>query len=163
LPSTSAETFDDRFSIRLARAEDLPSLLQIERASPSAAHWQEVDYRNAIAQSERLVLVAARDSHVFGFLVASVTTEEWELENIAVAAPARRRGVGRGLMQALIVRARRAKAVEIRQEIRASNAVAQRLGQSVGFVEGGRRRNYYSDPAEDALLFKYLIENPEEP
>jgi ribosomal-protein-alanine acetyltransferase len=163
LPSTSAETFDDRFSIRLARAEDLPFLLEIERDSPSAAHWQELDYRKAIAQSERLVLVAARDSRVFGFLVASVTTEEWELENIAVATPARRRGVGRELMIALIVRARRAKAVEIRQEIRASNTVAQRLGQSVGFVEGGRRRNYYRDPAEDALLFKYLIENPEEP
>jgi ribosomal-protein-alanine N-acetyltransferase len=163
LPSTSAETFDDRFSIRLARAEDLPSLLEIERDSPSAAHWQELDYRNAIAQSERLVLVAARDSRVFGFVVASVTTEEWELENIAVAAPVRRRGVGRSLMRALIVRARRAKAVEIRQEIRASNTAAQRLGQSVGFVHEGCRRNYYRHPAEDALLFKYLIENPEEP
>ena len=163
MPRASAENFDDRFYIRLARAEDLPSLLEIERDSPAAAHWQELDYRKAIAQSERLVLVAARDSRVLGFLVASVRREEWELENIAVAAPVRRRGVGRGLMLALIVRAQRAKAVEIRQEIRASNAVAQRLGQSVGFVEGGRRRNYYRDPAEDALLFKYLVEKPEEP
>ena len=163
MPSASAGTVDDRFSIRLARAEDLASLLEIERDSPTAAHWQELDYRKAISQSERLVLVAARDSRVLGFLVASVATEEWELENIAVAAPARRRGVGRGLMQALIVRARRAKAVEIRQEIRASNAIAQQLGQSVGFVEEGRRRKYYRDPAEDALLFKYLVEKPEEP
>jgi len=150
---------DDSFSIRLARAEDLPSLLEIERNSPAAAHWQELDYRNAMSGSERLVLVAAQDSRVLGFVVASVATEEWELENIAVAPAAQLRGIGRGLMQSLIARAWQAKAMEIRQEIRASNTIAQRLGQSVGFLQEGRRRNYYRDPTEDALLFKYLVGN----
>ena len=157
----SAETIDDSFFIRLARTEDLRSLLEIERDSLSAAHWQEVDYGHAIAQPERLVLVAEAGSQLLGFLVASTAAREWELENIAVAPAARQRGIGRALMQALVASARQAKASEIRQEIRASNKIAQRFGQSVGFVHEGRRRDYYRDPTEDALLFKYLITNAE--
>jgi ribosomal-protein-alanine N-acetyltransferase len=160
LTSTTAESTDDAFSLRLARAEDLPSILQIEHNSHSAAHWPERDYQQAIAQAERLVLVAEKASELLGFLVASTATKEWELENIAVAPAVRRRGVGRALMLALIVSARQAKAAEIRQEIRASNTVAQQLGQSVGFVQEGRRRDYYCDPTEDALLFKYLVVEP---
>ena len=61
-------------------------------------------------------------------------------------------------MEALIDRAGESGASEIRQEIRASNAAAQRLGQSVGFVQRGRRKDYYRNPDEDALLFNYLIQ-----
>lgn len=160
MTSTTAERIDDGFSLRLARAVDLPRILQVERDSHSAAHWPEGDYQQAIAQSERLVLVAEKASELLGFLVASTATKEWELENIAVAPAALRRGVGRALMLALIVSARLAKAAEIRQEIRASNTVAQQLGQSLGFVQEGRRRDYYCDPTEDALLFKYLVLEP---
>lgn len=155
----SARTIDDSFSIRLARTEDLRALLEIERDSPGAAHWQELDYGNAIAQPQRLVLVAETGSQLLGFLVASIATQEWELENIAVSVATRRRGIGRALMEELVVSAQKAAASEIRQEIRASNKIAQQLGQSVGFFQEGRRRNYYQDPTEDALLFKYLVRN----
>ena len=143
--------------IRSTLPEDLPQILQIERDSALAAHWPENEYAKAIAEGNRLVLVAAYKSQIRGFLVASTATSEWELENIAVSPTARRRGIGHALMAALIERARQAKATEIRQEIRASNAAAQRLGQSMGFVQEGRRRGYYRDPLEDALLFKYLV------
>ena len=96
-------------------------------------------------------------SEILGFLVASVAIKEWELENIAVTPQAQRGGIGRALMMALIDRARQANATEIRQEIRASNTAAQKLGLSVGFIQEGRRRNYYRDPVEDALLFKHLL------
>lgn len=159
---TTAENIDDSLSVRLARAEDLSSILDIECASPTAAHWLRAEYEKAIAQSERLVLVATGTARLLGFLVAAIATEEWELENIAVAHTARRRGVGRALMKALIVHARTAKAIEIRQEIRASNSVAQQLGHSVGFQQEGRRTDYYRSPTEDALLFKYLVSEPKD-
>jgi ribosomal protein S18 acetylase RimI-like enzyme len=57
----------------------------------------------------------------------------------------------------LIDRAREAGATEIRQEIRVSNTAAQKLGLSVGFIQQGRRPDYYRDPVEDALLFKHLL------
>ena len=147
--------------IRTAVAGDLPKILEIERDSTSAAHWSELEYAKAISSVvNRLVLIAERESQIVGFLVASTATSEWELENIAVSPSERQRGVGRELLMSLIERAQQAKATEIRQEIRASNLAAHRLGQCVGFVQEGRRRNYYRDPAEDALLFKYLVARP---
>ena len=144
-------------NIRAATIGDLPAIFVLERSSPTAAHWKESDYRTGIAQPERLVLVAERETSIVGFLVASVATEEWELENIAVSPAALRKGIGRALMNGLINRARQVQAAEIRQEIRASNTAAQKLGLSVGFIQGGRRRDYYQNPTEDALLFKYLL------
>lgn len=146
--------------IRTATSKDLPELWRMERDSPTAAHWTEADYARAFGRSDRLVLVAEDSGEISGFLIASTATVEWELENIAVVASCRRRGIGRSLVGALISRAREAGAVEIRQEIRTSNLGAQSLGRSVGFVERGRRKGYYRNPDEDALLFNYLLNQP---
>lgn len=147
-------------AIRVAVLADIAAIMQIDRESPTAAHWSEATYQKALEQHRRLVLVAEGQEGPLGFLVASTATVEWELENIAVMSSARRRGVGRALLNALIDRARAAGAVEIRQEIRASNLAAQQLGQSIGFVQKGLRKSYYRDPEEDALLFNYLLAWP---
>ena len=144
-------------TVRTALRSELAAIVEIEQQSPTAAHWQIGDYERAIQDSGHLVLVASREEQVLGFLVASIATQEWELENIAVVLNARRRGIGRDLINALIFHARTAGALEIRQEVRASNLPAQKLGQAVGFMAEGRRRCYYRDPEEDALLFKYLV------
>lgn len=145
--------------VRDARKTDISAIMGIENASPTAAHWSNSHYGEALSEPERLILVAEQDqSDVVGFLVASTAIWEWELENIAVSPIARRRGIGRTLMTALIDRARQTGATEIRQEIRASNTAAQKLGLSVGFIQQGRRSNYYRDPVEDALLFKHLLD-----
>ena len=144
--------------IRDAREGDLQAIVAIQHASPNAAHWPQSYYGKALNDQGRLVLVAEQgQSEVLGFLVASVAIKEWDLENIAVTPQAQRRGIGRALMMVLIDRARQALATEIRQEIRASNKAAQKLGLSVGFIQDGRRPNYYRDPVEDALLFKHLL------
>jgi|GraSoiStandDraft_43_1057313.scaffolds.fasta_scaffold107313_2 [ribosomal protein S18]-alanine N-acetyltransferase len=145
-------------TIRPAAAADLVSVLAIEHDSPSAAQWKNSDYAKALNEPTRLFLVAEEeaDNRVIGFLVASTATEEWELENIAVSPAARRRGIGRALMNALIQQAQHRGALEIRQEVRVSNSAAQNLGRSAGFLPEGRRKGYYRNPREDALLFKYL-------
>ena len=143
--------------IRAAIQSDLDAVLAIEQASPTAAHWQRAHYESTIGNDESVFLVAEREHSVVGFLMASTTVQEWELENIAVLPSACRQGIGMGLMHALISAGEKAGATEIRQEIRASNLAAQRLGQHVGFVHDGRRPDYYRDPQEDALLFKYLV------
>ena len=157
--SPTAKRGSEALIIRQAVPTDLSSILKIERASPTAAHWAETGYLKALIQPERLFLVAEEEPNhqILGFLVASTATQEWELENIATSPAARARGIGRALMKALLERARQGGAAEIRQEIRASNMAAQRLGQSNGFIQEGRRRGYYLDPVEDALLFKYLV------
>jgi ribosomal-protein-alanine N-acetyltransferase len=147
----------EAISVRSATEADLPAILQIQRDSSTAAQWPVGSYEEAIRQDTRLVLVAEQSGQILGFLVASTATEEWELENIAVGLSWRRQGIGRALLQALIRRAQDSRASEIRQEIRASHLAAQQTGQAVGFVQVGRRKGYYRDPDEDALLFNYLL------
>lgn len=150
---------DEWRNLRITEANTaaIPFILSIQSGSPAASHWKHADYDAALAEPHRLVLIAEKDSRILGFLVAYTGIPEWELENIAVAAELRRNGIGRALIIALIDRAREAHAAEIRQEIRASNMSAQKLGLSVGFIQEGRRRNYYRDPVEDALLLKHLL------
>src|SRR5438270_11255072 len=109
---------ESNLEIRAVTLADLPAIVQIEQASPSAAHWSESQYGKALNSLGRLLLVAEVDGRVAGFLAASTATQEWELENIAVAPTELRRGIGRALMNALIARARGNGASEIRQEIR---------------------------------------------
>ena len=143
--------------ITSANASAIPSILSIQHASPSASQWSYEYYATAISKPDHLVLTAEQDSKILGFMVASNAIPEWELQNIAVAPDSRKRGIGRALLTSLINRARESGAKEIRQEIRASNQAAQKLGLSVGFVQDGRRPNYYRNPVEDALLFKHLL------
>jgi ribosomal-protein-alanine N-acetyltransferase len=143
--------------IRAAIHSDLDAVLAIEQASRTAAHWPRAQYETAMGNNQTLFLIAERGDEVVGFILASTAIQEWELENVAVLPSVRRQRIGLALINALISAAEEAVATEIRQEIRASNLAAQRLGQRAGFIQDGRRPGYYRDPQEDALLFKYLV------
>ena len=144
--------------IRNAKESDIRAIIAIQNESATAAQWPESHYGKALNEPGRLILLAEQGrSQILGFLVASTSIKEWELENIAVSPKALRSGIGRALMNVLIARAREAGATEIRQEIRASNLAAQQLGLSVGFIQQGWRAGYYNNPVEDALLFKHLL------
>jgi len=71
--------------------------------------------------------------------------------NIAVADSHRRRGIARLLVQELIARL---DATMLTLEVRASNAPAIALYESLGFTQVGLRKNYYRKPKEDALILR---------
>ena len=101
-------------------------------------------------------LAEAKENQIvplLGFLVARHVVAEWELENIAVAPSARRTGVGKCLIEALIARAQQDNSESVHLEVRESNIPARRLYGSVGFTEAGRRKSYYANPLEDAVLY----------
>jgi len=159
--------------IRLATPADVPSIVQLERACVSAAHWTEQQYRRLFESggTERIVLVAdapfhsARDENapgsscdILGFLVARHLTPEWELENLVVAPTARRQGLGMKLLHALVAMARETTSHSVFLEVRESNAAARSLYEKTDFAQTGRRKAYYKDPAEDALLYRFSLE-----
>ena len=94
-----------------------------------------------------------REAFACGFLVAQCGGPEWELENLAVLPVSRRRGVGAALLATLLEEARARHAERILLEVRASNQSAIRLYAQAGFQLLARRRGYYQNPTEDALLF----------
>jgi ribosomal-protein-alanine N-acetyltransferase len=133
-------------------------MIAIEKESPSAAHWSLEQYaRMFTTDSHRFCLVIEDQSHLQGFLVARFLGNECELENIVVVLSDRRRGVGTALMTGLLKEAASRKAEAIFLEVRESNSAARRLYAKCGFVERGRRKSYYSDPREDAILYTLRV------
>jgi [ribosomal protein S18]-alanine N-acetyltransferase len=144
------------FRVRPATPADLPALLALEGQSAGAAHWSEAEYRRLFAEAARVVLVIGEDA-VQGFIVGRDLGPEWEIENIVVASSVQRRGLGTRLVKKLLdlTRSRGAQAVFL--EVRESNRAARALYSKSGFVETGRRRGYYKNPEEDALVCKKLF------
>ena len=92
-----------------------------------------------------------------GFLVARHMPPEWELENIVVAPAVRRIGIGKQLMDALLFQAQETNSDAIFLEVRESNTAARHLYEKLGFRENGRRKAYYSNPTEDAVLYSKTL------
>lgn len=124
------------------REGDAEALAAVLRDCPEAAPWAPE------AGKGRAVFVAEDEGEVAGFAVWQLLPEgEAELLNLAVHPLARRRGVGRALVEA--AGARRAWL-----EVRASNEGAICFYQSLGFHVCGIRHRYYRDPQDDAILMK---------
>jgi ribosomal-protein-alanine N-acetyltransferase len=152
--------------IRPAQNRDIPYLMAIARGSSTAARWNEQQYAKILASEprEHVCLVVCEDEHTVGFLVSrSVTPDEgeWEIENVAVADSAQRRGLASRLLGEFlnIVRDRGARRVFL--EVRESNYAARRLYEKFDFVEAGRRKSYYHSPEEDALILRFTFLRPD--
>jgi ribosomal-protein-alanine N-acetyltransferase len=136
---------------------DLEQAIPIAASLKDAPHWPPAAYSDALdpeAKPPRIALVAANPETgaLEGFIVASLLQPQAELEIIAVDAPCQRRGVGRRLFGALAEELGRQGVREVLLEVRASNRTALGFYRSLGFAESGRRRGYYADPVEDAVL-----------
>jgi len=146
----------DPTRIRVATAADIPGIIALARNTQSAAHWSEAAYRHIFkpGTAARISLVGQRNhGSLLGFVVARINGDDCELENIAVAEGVKRQGVGSDLVRALKAEAQMQGAIRIFLEVRESNSPARALYEKCGFQIIGRRSSYYSNPAEDAVLY----------
>ncbi len=141
--------------VRPATPDDIPALLELERRAITAAHWSESDYQRLFATEGRRVALVVDDNGVCGFIIARALGDEWEIENIAIAGEARRRGLGTRLVGELLQRARTQGASAVSLEVRESNLAARQLYEKWAFEECGRRPGYYCEPSEDAILYRF--------
>lgn len=154
--------------VRPARVEDLARVAEIEAASFSDP-WSDdafivslklphIRFLVAEAHVEAHVVAGAGESAgapaLEGYVIAMVLGPEGEIADIAVTPDARGRGVGRALLDEIIVDLRGRGVRTLYLEVRESNAAARRLYASRGFGAVGRRRGYYRGPTEDALLLR---------
>jgi ribosomal-protein-alanine N-acetyltransferase len=105
----------------------------------------------------RIALTSKAPPRVAGYCIAWILFENVHVQNLAVHPAHRRRGLGRLLLLHAIDEGRNRGATAALLEVRRSNQVAQSLYRSLGFHEIGTRREYYSLPREDALLFRKEI------
>ena len=144
-------------NIRPATAADVPAMMAVEQRAATAAHWSVADYARLFAAGSQYLALVLEEQQVEGFVVGRGMGAEWELENIAVAGAARRRGLGTRLVAELLDRARQAGAHHIFLEVRESNRAARSLYEKWAFVECGRRKGYYRQPDEDAVLYRFTF------
>ena len=113
--------------------------------------WPEIAVRSELTNKLALWLVAVEDGVVAGYVGSQTVLQEADMMNIAVGEGFRRRGIARMLVEELI---RRLDAYQLTLEVRASNAPAIALYESLGFAQVGLRKNYYHKPKEDALILR---------
>jgi ribosomal-protein-alanine N-acetyltransferase len=147
--------------VRRARRDDISAIHAIAEQNPTAAHWPESEYIQALENvaGRRVLYVAEIAGEVAGFVVARMVTHEWELENIAVSITRQKKGIGQALLHVLIDVARHNEAEAIFLEVRESNSFARVLYERCGFLQTGMRPRYYSNPEEGAVLYRFLC-NP---
>jgi ribosomal-protein-alanine acetyltransferase len=150
-----------RMRIRSATAADIPALMTLQNHAVTAAHWSAWQYETALSGEgfSRVVLIieeqdGEEEGGVQGFIVGRALGEEWEVENIAVAGLVRRRGLGSRLLGEFLDLARSRGAERVLLEVRESNLAARRLYEKWEFVETGRRKLYYREPDEDAIVYQ---------
>ena len=139
--------------VRAATSADLPAILAIEQQAPAASHWSAKEYERIVA--EQVLLVAEGKQGLAGFICAKHAAGEWEIENIAVAPDYRRCGIAGELLGACIAQVRPGSAMFL--EVRDSNLPARRFYEKHGFAEVGRRRSYYQQPEEDAVVYELRV------
>lgn len=143
-------------TIRRATAADIPAMMALQDHAATAARWSTQRYVDALSGEapSRVVLIIEEEAGAQGFIVGRAVWEEWEIENIAVAGPARRRGLGTRLLGEFLGLARSQGAKAVFLEVRESNVAARRLYEKWAFVESGRRKRYYHGPDEDAIVYQ---------
>jgi ribosomal-protein-alanine N-acetyltransferase len=140
-------------TLRDARAADVAAVVAIERHS-FGDPWSEGSFRALLTAPQARFRVAERDGALLGYCVAWHIADEAELANVAVAPEARRQGIGALLLDDLLAVADQPPGQTVYLEVRERNLAAQALYRSRGFEASGRRRAYYSNPTEDALVMR---------
>jgi len=139
--------------IRRMRSADLPRVMEIELMCFTMP-WSEATFRGLLRRNDADLLIAEHAGDIAGYAAFWAVLDQGELGNVSVAPGWRRRGIGQRLVNAVLARAADRGVREVFLEVRVSNLGAQKLYHRYGFEEVGRRRNYYLEPLEDALVMR---------
>ncbi len=150
--------------IRQFSTEDVSSILAIQVKCPAAAVWLDADYVRLACTPGGIILVAELETtdppKILGFAAFHRVIDEADLGNLAVDPAHQRQGVGRELLQEGRRRLLAAGAKRVFLEVRESNYSALRLYYSLGFGLQARRKEYYREPVEDALVLCWELFPP---
>lgn len=135
---------DDDVLIRAAAAADHPAIAALQ-ASAFADRWTLDAVRSLAEMPGAVVLISERESEPGpnGYLIGQVVTDEAEVHSIAVAAPARRSGIGRRLLSAFEGVAAGLGAVSVVLEVAADDPAATAFYAGAGYDVVARRPGYY--------------------
>lgn len=138
---------------RLSSAADLDGVLAIEQASfnnPTTRAWYEGELKRPDVCF--IYVLRTADQPVAAFCAFWLVAEQAHINNLAVLPELRGRGLGTQLLEVITHEAAQLGASVLTLEVRQSNDAARRLYERAGFYQDGVRKNYYTNPVEDALI-----------
>jgi ribosomal-protein-alanine N-acetyltransferase len=140
--------------IRGFRPEDIPELVSIAERSSESANWSKESYEKLCGLEGFLAFVNEAAGRISGFVIGRRVADEAEILNLAVRRENRRRGEGHALLSAVLEQLHRRGVNKVFLEVRESNEAGIAFYEKMGFAETGRRRGYYREPEEAAVLME---------
>ena len=137
-------------------ADDLKAVAEIEKVSINPP-WSFKAICDFSECDTSRILVAKLDNTVVGYITYSVVLDEVQIANVATHPDFRRMGIGRKLLCQLYNDSIKNKMSVITLEVRQTNEPAIMLYKKSGYIEVGRRKNYYKNPTEDSLLMNLSL------
>lgn len=145
-------------TVRRAMIEDAKEIFAIEMECFSVPWSLDSIETELLNEDKKLYYVVEDANGVVGYAGAWLVYDEGQITNIAIRPSARRQGFGAKLTSALIEECFKRGMHEIFLEVRISNLSALSLYRQVGFTVKGMRKNYYSEPKEDAYIMSLIKE-----
>lgn len=136
--------------------QHVEQVAQLEKQCFSSP-WSINSIQGELTNPLSLWVVATEGEKLAGYVGSQTVLGEADMMNLAVDPAFRRQGIGRELVNTLINCLKEKGAYCLTLEVRASNVQAISLYDQLGFLEIGRRPNYYSDPKEDALILRKIF------
>ena len=142
-------------TMRPANSSDLDAIAAIERLS-FGDPWSTAEFESVLSLAHTIFLVAlsGANEEIAGYVVALAVVDQAEILNVAVSPAQRGNGIGGSLLDAALAEVERRGAESVFLEVRLSNASARALYGSRRFIEVSRRKGYYRNPSEDALVMR---------
>lgn len=138
-------------NVRAMTNTDVGAVAQLERENFSNP-WTVEMIEEELTLDCSHYFVAECAGEVLGYAGVQMILDEGYITNIAVSHAHRRCGIASQLMQQLLS----LPVSFLSLEVRASNAPAIALYEKFGFQTCGRRRGYYTNPPEDALILTVM-------
>lgn len=136
-------------------AAHLDAVAELEKICFPEDPWSRRLFEEALENENTTSLLAlAEDGRVLGYLLFTSVLDEGGVDNIAVAPTARRQGIASALLEEFHRYGREHGLANLFLEVRPSNMGAAALYEKLGYREVGRRKNYYLNPKEDAIIMK---------
>ena len=145
-------------TVHRATIEDAKEIMAIEMECFSVPWSLDSIETELLNEDKKLYYVVEDANGVVGYAGAWLVYDEGQITNIAIRPSARRQGFGAKLTSALIEECFKRGMHEIFLEVRISNLSALSLYRQLGFTVKGMRKNYYSEPKEDAYIMSLIKE-----
>lgn len=141
-----------KLTIRLAGVEDIKVMAELDKVCFSSP-WSEESFAGEILRNRlALYFVGLVEDQVIGYAGLWRIEDEGHITNVAVHPDYRQRGIGELLVSSLIDHTGKMGIRSHTLEVRVSNDAAIQLYEKLGFQEAGRRKKYYEDNGEDAMI-----------